>query len=324
MKQALLLLLVWLSFSCKSEVNKNSSYVPTSSGNINHVTVVMPQKDWNSALGDQVRDGLQAIYEGLPLDEPQFSLVYMNPKAFTGFARQNRNIVWFRKDSLEGFRLSQNQFARPQILATISGTDAENQGFYFEENTKLLKETIVENERKEKLRRIMKSPTTEKTLADRFGIELTYPTAYKTFKDTTNFVWIQKEVQKGHLNIIAYSLNANALKGALSERILTIRDSIGKAYVPGRLEGSYLITERAFRPYFYRTELVGKQTYLTKGTWEVANDFMAGPFVNYMIQDTIKKRIMVVEGFVFAPTANKRDYMFELNTIINSLKEVVN
>ncbi len=324
MKQALLLLLVWLSFSCKSEVNKNSSYVPTSSGNINHVTVVMPQKDWNSALGDQVRDGLQAIYEGLPLDEPQFSLVYMNPKAFKGFARQNRNIVWFRKDSLEGFRLSQNQFARPQILATISGTDAENQGFYFEENTKLLKETIVENERKEKLRRIMKSPTTEKTLADRFGIELTYPTAYKTFKDTTNFVWIQKEVQKGHLNIIAYSLNANALKGALSERILTIRDSIGKAYVPGRLEGSYLITERAFRPYFYRTELVGKQTYLTKGTWEVANDFMAGPFVNYMIQDTINKRILVVEGFVFAPTANKRDYMFELNTIINSLKEVVN
>jgi len=324
MKQALLLLLVWLSFSCKSEVNKNSSYVPTSSGNINHVTVVMPQKDWNSALGDQVRDGLQAIYEGLPLDEPQFSLVYMNPKAFTGFARQNRNIVWFRKDSLEGFRLSQNQFARPQILATISGIDEENQGFYFEENTKLLKETIVENERKEKLRRIMKSPTTEKTLADRFGIELTYPTAYKTFKDTTNFVWIQKEVQKGHLNIIAYSLNANALKGALSERILTIRDSIGKAYVPGRLEGSYLITERAFRPYFYRTELVGKQTYLTKGTWEVANDFMAGPFVNYMIQDTINKRILVVEGFVFAPTANKRDYMFELNTIINSLKEVVN
>ena len=324
MKQALILLLVWFSFSCKSEVNKNGSYVPASSGNINHVTVVMPQKDWNSTLGDIVRDGLQAIYEGLPLDEPQFSLVYMNPKAFTGFARQNRNIVWFRKDSLEGFRLSQNQFARPQILATISGIDEENQGFYFEENTTLLKQTILENERKEKLRRIMKSPTIEKTLATRFGIELTYPTAYKTFKDTTNFVWIQKEVQKGHLNIIVYSLNENALNGSFSERILNIRDSIGKAYVPGRLDGSYLITERAFRPYFYRTELVGKQTYLTKGTWEVANDFMAGPFVNYMIQDTINKRILVVEGFVFAPTANKRDYMFELNTIINSLKEVLN
>ena len=315
-------MLLWLSFSCDNGANKKSAYVPESSGNINHVTVVMPEKDWKASLGEKVKSELQEIYEGLPLDEPQFSLVYMNPKAFTGFARQNRNIIWFRKDSLEGFRLSQNQFARPQILATITGIDTESQAFYFQENTELLKQTLIENERKEKLRRIMKSPTTENTLFKRFGIELTYPSAYKTFKDTTNFVWIQKEVRKGHLNLIAYTLKKNILEGSFNERILNIRDSIGKAYVPGRLEGSYQITERAFRPYYYRAIVDGKQAYLTKGTWEVANDFMAGPFVNYMIQDTLKNRILVVEGFVFAPTASKRDYMFELNTIINTLKHV--
>jgi hypothetical protein len=322
MKPFFILILLWLSFSCDDGANKKSAYVPESSGNINHVTVVMPEKDWKASLGEKVKSELQEIYEGLPLDEPQFSLVYMNPKAFTGFARQNRNIIWFRKDSLEGFRLSQNQFARPQILATITGIDTESQAFYFQENTELLKQTLIENERKEKLRRIMKSPTTENTLSKRFGIELTYPSAYKTFKDTTNFVWIQKEVRKGHLNLIAYTLKENILEGSFNERILNIRDSIGKAYVPGRLEGSYQITERAFRPYFYRAIVDGKQAYLTKGTWEVANDFMAGPFVNYMIQDTLKNRILVVEGFVFAPTASKRDYMFELNTIINTLKQV--
>jgi len=322
MKPFFILMLLWLSFSCDDGANKKSAYVPESSGNINHVTVVMPEKDWKASLGEKVKSELQEIYEGLPLDEPQFSLVYMNPKAFTGFARQNRNIIWFRKDSLEGFRLSQNQFARPQILATITGIDTESQAFYFQENTELLKQTLIENERKEKLRRIMKSPTTENTLFKRFGIELTYPSAYKTFKDTTNFVWIQKEVRKGHLNLIAYTLKENILEGSFNERILNIRDSIGEAYVPGRLEGSYQITERAFRPYFYRAIVDGKQAYLTKGTWEVANDFMAGPFVNYMIQDTLKNRILVLEGFVFAPTASKRDYMFELNTIINTLKQV--
>ena len=322
MKPFFILMLLWLSFSCDDGANKKSAYVPESSGNINHVTVVMPEKDWKASLGEKVKSELQEIYEGLPLDEPQFSLVYMNPKAFTGFARQNRNIIWFRKDSLEGFRLSQNQFARPQILATITGIDTESQAFYFQENTELLKQTLIENERKEKLRRIMKSPTTENTLFKRFGIELTYPSAYKTFKDTTNFVWIQKEVRKGHLNLIAYTLKENILEGSFNERILNIRDSIGKAYVPGRLEGSYQITERAFRPYFYRAIVDGKQAYLTKGTWEVANYFMAGPFVNYMIQDTLKNRILVVEGFVFAPTASKREYMFELNTIINTLKQV--
>ena len=322
MKPFFILMLLWLSFSCDDGANKKSAYVPESSGNINHVTVVMPEKDWKASLGEKVKSELQEIYEGLPLDEPQFSLVYMNPKAFTGFARQNRNIIWFRKDSLEGFRLSQNQFARPQILATITGIDTESQAFYFQENTELLKQTLIENERKEKLRRIMKSPTTENTLSTRFGIELTYPSAYKTFKDTTNFVWIQKEVRKGHLNLIAYTLKENILEGSFNERILNIRDSIGKAYVPGRLDGSYQITERAFRPYFYRAIVDGKQAYLTKGTWEIANDYMAGPFVNYMIQDTLKNRILVVEGFVFAPTASKRDYMFELNTIISTLKQV--
>ena len=322
MKPFFILMLLWLSFSCDDGANKKSAYVPESSGNINHVTVVMPEKDWKASLGEKVKSELQEIYEGLPLDEPQFSLVYMNPKAFTGFARQNRNIIWFRKDSLEGFRLSQNQFARPQILATITGIDTESQAFYFQENTELLKQTLIENERKEKLRRIMKSPTTENTLSTRFGIELTYPSAYKTFKDTTNFVWIQKEVRKGHLNLIAYTLKENILEGSFNERILNIRDSIGKAYVPGRLDGSYQITERAFRPYFYRAIVDGKQAYLTKGTWEVANDYMAGPFVNYMIQDTLKNRILVVEGFVFAPIASKRDYMFELNTIISTLKQV--
>ena len=322
MKPFFILMLLWLSFSCDDGANKKSAYVPESSGNINHVTVVMPEKDWKASIGEKVKSELQEIYEGLPLDEPQFSLVYMNSKAFTGFARQNRNIIWFRKDSLEGFRLSQNQFARPQILATITGIDTESQAFYFQENTELLKQTLIENERKEKLRRIMKSPTTENTLFKRFGIELTYPSAYKTFKDTTNFVWIQKEVRKGHLNLIAYTLKENILEGSFNERILNIRDSIGEAYVPGRLEGSYQITERAFRPYFYRAIVDGKQAYLTKGTWEVANDFMAGPFVNYMIQDTLKNRILVLEGFVFAPTASKRDYMFELNTIISTLKQV--
>jgi hypothetical protein len=281
----------------------------------------MPEKEWNSSLGESVRTELQQIYEGLPVDEPQYSLNYLNPKTFTGFARQGRNVVWFQKDSTARFQLAQNQFARPQIVALITGEDAEIQEYYLQENATLLRQTIAENERKEKIRRISKSLTTEKTLLNRFGIQLKYPSAYETVKDTINFVWIQKPVRKGHLNLIVYSLEEDRLGDKFSEQILDIRDSIGKAHVPGRLKGSYFITERAFRPYFYKTQLDGKSAYLTKGTWEVANDFMAGPYINYAILDSISKRWIVVEGFAFAPSANKRDYMFELNTIISSFKQ---
>jgi hypothetical protein len=321
MKKEIILGLLISFISCEEGPDRSQAFVPESSGNFNHVTVVMPENDWNTALGKTVRSEMEQIYEGLPLDEPQYSLRYMNPKTFSGFARQNRNIIWFQKDSLGGFQLAQNQFARPQVLANIQGSDPDAQAFYFQENIDLLRQSFAENERKEKLRRIKKSPTTEKNLFNRFGFDLIYPTAYKTVKDTTNFVWIQKQVQKGHLNLIAYTLPLQALNGVLNKRILNIRDSIGKIYVPGRLKGSYLITERAFRPYFYKTLLDGKSTYLTKGTWEVANDFMAGPFVNYMVKDTVQKRWLVVEGFTFAPSVSKREYMFELNTIISTLQQ---
>ena len=146
-----------------------------------------------------------------------------------------------------------------------------------------------------------------------------YPTAYKTVKDTANFVWIQKEIPKGHMNLVAYSLPSNSLRGNVKKRILEIRDSIGKAHIPGRLKGSYMITERAYRPYFYKKLMKNRLTYMTKGTWEVANDFMAGPFVNYMIKDVLNNRWLVIEGFTFAPASNKRDQMFELNTIIEAV-----
>ena len=321
-KTNLLFLILVLSLGCQNQTNKDLAFVPESSGNLNHITVVMPETDWKGELGAVVREELQQIYEGLPIDEPQYSINYLNPKTFTGFARQSRNVVWFQKGDNPAFQLAQNQFARPQILANVSGENSEIQGFLFQENATLLRQTFAENERKEKMRRIRKSLTTEETLPNRFGFTLEYPSAYETVKDTANFVWIQKPMRKGHLNLIAYTLEPEALSEQFNGQILDLRDSIGKRYIPGRLKGSYFITERAFRPYYYKTKLEGSTTFLTKGTWEVANDFMAGPFVNYAVKDSLSKKWIVIEGFAFAPSASKRDYMFELNSILTSFKRL--
>ena len=318
----LLFFVLAVSLGCQNQTNKDLAFVPESSGNLNHITVVMPERDWKGELGAVVREELQQIYEGLPVDEPQYSINYLNPKTFTGFARQSRNVVWFQKGENPAFQLAQNQFARPQILANVRGEDSEIQGFLFQENATLLRQTFAENERKEKMRRIRKSLTTEETLPNRFGFTLEYPSAYETVKDTANFVWIQKPMRKGHLNLIAYTLEPEALSEQFNGQILDLRDSIGKRYIPGRLKGSYFITERAFRPYYYKTKLEGSTTLLTKGTWEVANDFMAGPFVNYAIKDSLTKKWIVIEGFAFAPSASKRDYMFELNSILTSFKRL--
>ena len=102
--------------------------------------------------------------------------------------------------------------------------------------------------------------------------------------------------------------------------IIKMRDSIGKAHIPGPLEGSYMITEEAYTPYLNETIIDNKPALLTKSTWEVKNAFMAGPFINYIIEDKINNRLIVIEGFTFAPSAVKRNHMFELEAIIRSVQ----
>jgi hypothetical protein len=47
---------------------------------------------------------------------------------------------------------------------------------------------------------------------------------------------------------------------------------------------------------------------------------MSGPFINYTIIDSKNKRILVLEGFCYDPSKEKRDLMFELESIIKSIE----
>ena len=312
-----LLFILLVNLSCDQKPSQR--YVPDSSGNINSVTIVMSKIFWNGELGEQTRNVLGAIYEGLPIDEPLFDLKHIEPKLFNDFARQSRNIIEFAIDSIPRFTMYSDPYAKPQVLAEIKGLDSDEMIFLLEENNKLIKGVFIENEVKEKRRRISKALSMDRQIQNKFNFQIKYPSAYKLVKDTINFIWLQKPIMKGHLNLIAYTLAESAIDCKnISKSIIKIRDSIGKTHIPGRLKGSYMITEKAYRPYYYKTTLENKKAFLTKGTWEVANDYMAGPFVNYIIEDKIKKRLLVIEGFAFAPSVNKRDYMFELETIIKS------
>ena len=98
-----------------------------------------------------------------------------------------------------------------------------------------------------------------------------------------------------------------------------MRDSIGNRYIRGTASNTQMITEDSYAPYLFNIRIRGKETYETKGTWELKNDFMSGPFINYCIVDRANNRILVLEGFCYAPSKEKRDLMFELESIIKSV-----
>ena len=99
-----------------------------------------------------------------------------------------------------------------------------------------------------------------------------------------------------------------------------MRDSIGGLYIHGKEPDTDIITEEAYAPYFFKIKLDGRPAYETKGTWELKNDFMSGPFINYAIIDKEHNRVLVLEGFSYSPSKEKRDLMHELESIIKSVK----
>src|SRR5690606_42151373 len=122
-------------------------------------------------------------------------------------------------------------------------------------------------------------------------------------------------------NLLAYELPADSLTSdsTLVEDIVRMRASIGQKYVPGPNENTYMITEKAFAPHLFPVQIGGKKAVEVRGMCEIHGYPMAGPFLCYIINDKENNRKMVIEGFTFAPSTGKRDYMFELEAILKTV-----
>jgi hypothetical protein len=68
------------------------------------------------------------------------------------------------------------------------------------------------------------------------------------------------------------------------------------------------------------TSFNDKSAFETRGNWEMKNDFMNGPFLNYTIRDEKHNCYLIIEGFIYSPSSPKRDLVVELESIIKSVK----
>ena len=64
----------------------------------------------------------------------------------------------------------------------------------------------------------------------------------------------------------------------------------------------------------------GRQFAQTRGFWEVKGDFMGGPFVSHSFYSKDNQYIIVVEGWVYAPRYDKRQYLRQVEAIVYSFE----
>ncbi len=324
MKKSLVLLFSLVLFiSCNDQNGDESERILVdSSGNINQITLIIENKLWEGPVGEALRDNFAATVDGLPQEEPIFSLKQVPPETFTGFVRRNRSFIKVEKGNEAGMKVIKDMYARPQTGIIISGSNEEELVHAVNEGADKVIAMFLETEMKEKQRRMAKSLGKDEKLEEKFGLSLKFPSIFRYAVEEDDFTWLRKEITKGNMELLIYEVPISQIEKDTNiiGNIIKMRDSIGIAHIPGPVEGSYMITEEAYAPYLFETEIDGKFAYETRGTWEVKNAFMAGPFVNYAIKDEANDRYVVVEGFVFSPSRGKRDNIFELDAIIKTAK----
>ena len=316
--------LLFILSSCQTSTNKNIP--PDSSGRLNNLNVVIENQIWQDTLGETIRSIFAANAKGLPQQEPMYSLSQLPPKVFNGFVRKNRNIIMIEQAPRKGFKIVKDSFARPQNVLIFEGPNDRFIAEVIQKNKERAINVINNTEIREKQRRIKKSPEKTNKLEEKLGIKLTFPTAYRYAKEGDDFIWMRKGIENGSMELLAYQVPLDLInedKNTLSS-IIKVRDSIGKKYIPGPTEGTYLATDKAYAPYLFETNVEDKFAYEIKGVWDVEGAFMSGPFQMLVIKDEINNRYLIVEGFVFKPSASKRNNIFEIEAILRSVQFINN
>lgn len=307
-------------FSCDDGPKKR--FLPPSTGGINSLMVVMDTELWKGGVGDKIREHFAAPIRGLPQSEPKFTITQIPPQVFKGATAYSRSVLFVEQDTFSLAHIKTNVYAKPQKVAVIKGESYNDFAHNIDSLAGMAIAAYKKVEIEEAQRRFKRSLNKEKAFEEELGISLKVPSLYKLGKREKNFVWMDIQIPKGTMNIMAYSMPWDSFSNdsTFVSDIVKMRDSIGKKYVPGPYEGTFMMTEKAFSPYIYPAQVGGKKAAEARGVWEINGYPMAGPFLTYIINDKENNRKLILEGFTFAPSEEKRDYMFELEAILKTVE----
>jgi hypothetical protein len=316
-----------ITFLLSSCIGTDKKILRQSIGKINKVMVVAKISDWTGDVGSEVRNSFGELMVGLPQPENILSVSQVAPNGFSSMMKASRNILIITETEKEGFTVKKNIYAQPQTIVYVQAKDDESIIKLLQKHKNEIRNIFIQSDIQFTQRIFNKDRVDNsqyKTLRN-LGVTFTIPKKFRTVDDTGEFLWLRNHLMSGIAktgsnNILVYSLPLTD-ESKISDNIIAVRDSIGKKFIPGSdPETMHMITEEAYTPFTFDVTIDGKKAYETRGKWEVKNDFMAGPFLNYTVVDKKNNRLIVFEGFTYAPSVSKRAFVFELEAIANSMK----
>ncbi|MCD8042042.1 MAG: DUF4837 family protein [Tannerellaceae bacterium] len=305
----------------------NSGSVMTrATGFAYEIIVVMDRTDWNREVGEAVKAEIQAPVPGLPQDEPSFKITAVAPHEFNGLLTYVRNILIVRIDESMYTKVSvnveANRWANGQVVMTVTSPDSEMLIEWLKRNPNHIVDyfTKVELDRTAQQLQSTYSSVVMDNVKEMFGISLKVPADITSSKKAENFFWASNNANTGRMDIVVYSFPYTDADTFTEDYLVAKRDSVMKENLPGAFPNSYMETEKRFELSYTPISVRGHYVGELRGLWRMVGDMMGGPFVSHTRLDEVNNQVIVVEGFVYAPETNKRNFIRRLEGSLYTLR----
>ena len=320
-------LMALVLFSCGGNEKKGgkSLFTPVSSGRPYEMLVVIDKGMWERPAGRALFDVLDSDVPGLPQPERSFRISQIIPSKFDRGFRILRNIIDVDIQPIytqPKLKYSRDSYASPQMIMTIQAPDEQS----FEEFVAKNRQVIVDFFTKAEMNRqinVLKekySPVVAAKVGSIFGCDVRIPAELERYKEGKDFLWASSDNNSTNtsLNFVIYSYPYTDKNTFTKDYFVHKRDSVMKINIPGAREGQYIQTDADYVE-VKDFAVKGEYAFEARGLWYMENDMMGGPFVSHARVDRPNGRVVVVEGFVYAPEKKKRDLMRKLEAALYTL-----
>jgi len=318
-------LLAFMTLTGCNRCSGNSPIQMGATGIAYEVVVVADDAVWNDPAGQQVKAELQRPVQGLPQDEPSMRITHVLPADFNGMMKYVRNILIVNVDASVYTKVSLNaekdRWAKGQVVVQLNAPDKAALSDYLTAHPRGLTSyySKIEMMRMAAVLRKTFSTLVYEKVQEQFGVTLNVPEDFNSYKDTVNFFWASNNANKGRMDVVVYTFPYTNPNTFTKEYLIAMRDSMLGANIPGAFPDSHMATDTSTVQYSAIT-LQGKYCGVLRGLWYVKGDKMGGPFVSYARLDEVNNRIVVVEGFVYSPDTDKRNYMRRMEAALQTVR----
>lgn len=311
--------------SC-NEKKTRQALLPHISGKAGEVIIVIDKANWEGSVGNALRDSLACETPYLPQREPLFTLVNVPQSGFTSMFQVHRNIIMMNINPSvidPGVVYRKDVWAKPQTVININAADAETAVKLIQENSANIVATLEQAERDRIIANTKKYEELKlaPVVTSMIGGSPHFPSGYQLKKQTSDFIWIEYAIQYVTQGILVYKYPVVEGEDMMDlDNIIANSNEVLKNNVPGMFENTHMTISSFLRPSIEYKRYKGLDFAEIRGFWEVANDFMGGPFVSHAFYSKDGKEVIVLQAFVYAPKYDKRQYLRQVESVIYSFE----